>query len=176
MATVWATMATAKSGPCTTSSRMPLIVWTPSGSQTHFAGGRQLDGLCQLMDIGPAILELAGVAVPAAMAAESLLPALQDPAVDAWQGRDYVFAEHGKDGILQETEFMTMVRSREWKLVHFLDEPFGQLFHLADDPDEVHNLWDEPTHEAQRRELLDVLREWRIRSAWHTQAWSKAWR
>jgi len=42
--------------------------------------------------------------------------------------RPYVFAEHGRDGVLRETEFMTMVRGREWKLVHFLDEPFGQLF------------------------------------------------
>jgi len=157
-------------------TRMPLIVWTPDGSQTHFAGGRQYNGLCQLMDIGPAILELAGVAVPASLEAESLLPALQGDDNAPWQGRDYVFAEHGRDGILQETEFMTMVRSRGWKLVHFLDEPFGQLFDLVNDPAEVHNLWDAPAHAAKKRELLDVLREWRIRSAWQTQAWSTAWR
>ena len=81
------------------------------------------------MDIGPAILELAGVPVPETMEAESLLPALQG---EPWAEREYVFAEHGRDGILQETEFMTMVRSREWKLVHFLGEPFGQLFDLVE--------------------------------------------
>ncbi len=157
-------------------TRMPLIVWTPGGSQTQFAGGRQLDGLCQLMDIGPAILELAGVDVPAAMEAESLLPALRESADGGWQGRDYVFAEHGRDGILQETEFMTMVRSQGWKLVHFLDEPFGQLFDLTTDPGEEHNLWADPAHADKKSELLDVLREWRIRSAWHTQEWSSDWR
>jgi len=115
-------------------TKMPMIVWTPNGSQTSFTGGRQLDGLCQLMDIGPAILALAGVEIPASIEAESLLPALQGT---EWRGREYVFAEHGRDGILQETEFMTMVRSRAWKLVHFLDEPFGQLFNLADDPGEA---------------------------------------
>jgi arylsulfatase A-like enzyme len=150
-------------------TRVPMIVWAPG----RFSGGRQLDGLCQLMDIGPAILELAGVQPDASMEAESLLPALRG---DAWTGRSHVFAEHGRDGILQETEFMSMVRSPEWKLVHFLDEPFGQLFNLARDPGEAHNLWDDPAHAAKKQELLDVLREWRIRSAYQTRDWGKAWR
>lgn len=152
-----------------TITRVPMVVWSPG----RFDGGRQLDGLCQLMDIGPAILELAGVEPDASMEAESILPALQG---DAWDGRPYVFAEHSRDGILQETEFMSMVRSQDWKLVHFLDEPWGQLFNLADDPGEVHNLWDDPAHAAKKQELLDVLREWRIRSAYQTRDWGKAWR
>ncbi len=150
-------------------TRMPLIVWAPG----HFAGGRQLDGLCQLMDIGPTILELAGITPPASFEAASLLPALRG---EAWEGRPYVFAEHCRDGILQETDYMTMVRSREWKLVHFLDEPFGQLFNLQEDPGEVHNRWDDPAAAARKQELLDVLREWRIRSQYHTRDWSRDWR
>ena len=121
-----------------------------------------------MMDMGPTILELAGVPVSSSMEAISLGPALRG---EAWEGRPYVFAEHGRDGILRETEFMTMVRSRDWKLVHFLDAPEGQLFDLAHDPDEQHNLWDEPTADEKRRDLLDVLREWRIRSAYHTRGW-----
>jgi arylsulfatase A-like enzyme len=150
-------------------TRVPLIVWSPG----RFAGGRKLDDLCQLMDIGPAILELAGLSLPASLEAESLLPAL---AGDAWPGRDYVFAEHSRDGILQETDFMSMVRSRDWKLVHFLDEPFGQLFDLANDPGELHNLWADPDAAAKKQELLDVLREWHIRSQYRTRDWAKTWR
>jgi len=37
-------------------TRMPTIVWSPG----RFAGGRQIDGLCQQMDLAPVILELAG--------------------------------------------------------------------------------------------------------------------
>jgi hypothetical protein len=77
---------------------------------------------------------------------------------------------------LQETEFMTMVRNREWKLVHFLDEPFGQLFDLVNDPDELNNLWANPAYAEVKRELLDVLREWRIRSQLHTRNWGRDWR
>jgi arylsulfatase A-like enzyme len=125
------------------------------------------------MDVGPAILELAGVPLPETIEAQSLLPALRG---EPWEGREYVFAEHSRDGILQETEYMTMVRSREWKLVHFLDEPFGQLFDLVRDPGEIHNLWDDPNHAEKKRELLDVLREWRIRSQYHTANWGAEWR
>jgi arylsulfatase A-like enzyme len=71
---------------------------------------------------------------------------------------------------------MTMVRNRSWKLVHFLDEPFGQLFDLENDPGEVHNLWDDPGTAAVKRELLDTLREWRIHSQLHTSEWSRDWR
>jgi hypothetical protein len=49
------------------------------------------------MDIGPALLEMAGVEVDPALEAESLLPAL---AGDEWSGRDEVFAAHGCDVIL----------------------------------------------------------------------------
>ena len=150
-------------------TRMPLIVWAPG----RFAGGRTLDVLCQQMDIGPAILELAGVPLPETLEARSLLPALQGK---PWTEREYVFAEHGRDGILQETAFMSMVRSRKWKLVHFMDEPSGQLFDLVNDPGEINNLWDDPQYADKKRELLDVLREWRIRSAYHTRRWAEDWR
>ena len=150
-------------------TRMPMVVWSPD----RFAGGRRIDALCQQMDIGPAILELAGAEVPTSIEAQSLLPALGG---ETFAGRDLVFAEQGKDGILQGTEFMTMVRSRDWKLVHFLDQPFGQLFDLVRDPDEVHNLWDDPAAADKKQELLGELREWRIRSQYHTRDWAEDWR
>jgi arylsulfatase A-like enzyme len=147
-------------------TRVPTIVWAPG----RFPGGRRLEGLCQMMDLGPTILELAGVPHPVGAEAVSLLPALEG---GDWEGRTYVFAEHGRDGILRETDFMTMVRSDTWKLVHFLDESFGQLFDLVNDPQEKNNLWDDPAAAEKKQELLDLLREWRIRSAYHTRDWAE---
>ncbi|MBT3346043.1 MAG: sulfatase-like hydrolase/transferase [Gemmatimonadetes bacterium] len=152
-----------------TITRMPMIVWSPQ----RFAGNRRIDGLCQQMDIGPALLELAGVEPEPTMEARSLLPALQG---NAWQPREHVFAEHGRDGILQATQFMTMVRSNDWKLVHFVDCAEGQLFDLRSDPQETVNLWDCAAHTEKKRQLLDVLRDWRIASDVHTAGWSAAWR
>jgi arylsulfatase A-like enzyme len=159
-------------------TRVPLLIWAPG----QFAGGRRLDPLCQWMDIGPTVLELAGITPPASFEAESLLPGLRSTDAEPWAGRDYVFAEHGRDGILQETEFMTMVRNHEWKLVHFMDAepappaPYGQLFDLTADPGETNNLWADPAHADKRQELLDVLREWRIRSHNRSRNWAAAWR
>tara|TARA_B100001123_G_C15237075_1_gene997579 strand:- start:27 stop:1457 length:1431 start_codon:yes stop_codon:yes gene_type:complete len=150
-------------------TRVPTIVWSPS----HFEGGQTIDGLCQQMDLGPAILELAGADVPTTIEAKSILPAL---AGQKWTAREYVFAEHGKDGILQGTEFMSMVRSQDWKLVHFLDQPDGQLFDLKADPAEINNLWSHSQFSYKRQELLDVLREWRIRSQYETSGWVAEWR
>ena len=67
-------------------------------------------------------------------------------------------------------------QSNAWKLVHFLDEPWGQLFDLSADPDEVRNLWDDPAANDKKAELLAVLREWRIRSDCITRDWSRQWR
>ncbi|MCH8829728.1 MAG: DUF4976 domain-containing protein, partial [Planctomycetes bacterium] len=138
-----------------------------------FEGGRTDDGLCQQMDLGPTILELAEIDIPKTMEAKTLLPALQGK---DWTPREYVFAEHGRDGILQETEFVSMVRSNDWKLVHFVDSPDGQLFDLKNDPDEVENLWNDPAHAPKKRELLDVFLHWRLQSDVETSDWAANWR
>ena len=152
-----------------TITNMPLIVSSPG----RFQGDRRGAGLCQQMDIGPALHELAGVDVAPTMEAELLLPALNG---EAWTPREVVFAEHGRDGILQETDFMTMVRAEQWKLVHFVDWPDGQLFDLVADSAETHNLWHDPAAATKKQELLDELRDWRIRSDVHTSGWAAAWR
>ncbi len=148
-------------------TRVPMIVWSPK----HISGGRRIDGLCQAMDIGPTLLELAGVEVPQPMAAQSLLPVLNDePNAEASCLRDVVFAEQARDGNFTTSDFMTMVRTREWKLVHFLGESCGQLFDLKADPTENVNLWDSEDHVERKRELLDRLREWRMRDAYQNAA------
>ncbi len=127
-------------------TRVPTVVWAPG----RFESGRRVTELYQWMDLGPTILELAGVEPPAWMEAISLLPALRaDPDTP---GRDHVFTEQGRDsGSGFETSFATAVRSRDWKLVHFLDEPSGQLFDLTADP--------------TKRSIAGATRPWPTRSA-----------
>ena len=149
-------------------TRIPLAVWAPGRFSAH-----SVDGLCQQMDLGPTILEWADIEVPATLEAISMRLAMQRA---PWEGREFVFAEQVKDGILTDCEFMTMVRNHDWKLVHFLDDPDGQLFDLKNDPDELINLWSDAAHVAKKHELLGVLREWRIRSGIQTAGWSQDWR
>lgn len=150
-------------------ARTPLIVWAPG----RFEGGRHLDGLCQQMDIAPVIMELAGIETPAHWEAESLMPALRG---EAWEGREYVFCEHPRDPILTGTEWMTMVRDRQWKLVHYVDSTEGELYDLASDPGEHHNLWHDPGCAARKEGLLGALRDWLIRSNLRSAGRSAPWR
>ena len=54
-----------------------------------------------------------------------------------------------------------MIRSRRHKLVHYPGQPYGELYDIADDPDEIHNLYDDPEYrqlrERMTRDLLDRL-------------------
>ena len=150
-------------------TRVPMIVWAPG----RFAGDCRLDGLCQPDGCRPhhprpGRRACAGVVRSGLAAARAARRRLDRPPV--------VFSEQGRDGTLRETAFMTMVRTPDWKLVHFLAEPFGQLFDLAADPAEVHNLWDYPASAGHKRALLDTLREWRIRSQYQTRDWGRDWR
>ncbi|MEC8475115.1 MAG: sulfatase-like hydrolase/transferase, partial [Planctomycetota bacterium] len=151
-------------------TRVPLIVWAPN----RFKEGKKVDGLVQLMDLGPTILEWAGLGIPEDWEAISLSRALEGS--EEWSGRDYVYCEQARDAVLTGCEFMTMVRSKQYKLVHFLDETHGQLFDLIKDPGECKNLWEDPEHLPTRESLLAELREWRIRSGLKTKDWSRDWR
>lgn len=143
-------------------TRVPTIFWSSNG---QFKAGERVSDQIQLMDVGQAILELASVTPPETMQTISLTSALQG---DHFEGRDYVFAEHPYDGIY-EGPYMTMIRSDKWKLVHFAGEAYGQLIDLENDPDELHNLWDNPDHIQIKQELLTAMLDWRTTSAHQTR-------
>ena len=149
------------------SVRVPAIAWGPG----RVAACRKVDDLVSLFDLGPTILELAGIEAPSWMEARSLLPHLTEGAADP---RRHVFAEHAADKIFYGSEFMTMIRGARYKLVHFVDSDEGQLFDLDIDPQELRNLWDDPAHAATKRGLIDEILKWRIRSDLKTQGWTRA--
>ena len=70
---------------------------------------------------------------------------------------------------MSTVDFVTMIRTKEWKLVQFLDEPFGQLFDLKNDPAEEINLWDVAEHSLVKAELQAEIGEFRIRSGYKTR-------
>lgn len=151
-------------------TRTPLIVRAPG----HFEGGRQIDDLCQQMDIAPVILEMAGADVPDSWEAVSVMPLLRGESNETL--RQYVFAEQGRDLTLTGTEMMTMIRSPDWKLVHYIEGGHGELYDMGNDPGERNNLWANPAYEDRKRELLDALLNWRMRSGLKTASWTIPWR
>jgi len=151
--------------------RVPAIVWTADG---RFGRGRRIEDLVQLFDFGPTILEWAGVPVPRHFEAESLNPLLNRHPDAA--GRRYVFAEHDRDGLFEAADMMTMVRSSDWKLVHYLNQSDGQLFDLKSDPQEERNLWNDPAAADRKRELLDAIRDWHLSTATKSAGYRASWR
>ena len=150
-------------------TRTPLIVWAPG----RFAGDRRIDSLVQQFDIAPVIMELAGLPVPPSWEAESVMSLIQG---ETHPHREYVFCEQVRDGILTGTEMMSMVRSKDWKLVHYLGNQDGELYDMASDPGETQNLWCCPEHRDRKEQLLGVLRDWRIRGGIRAGNWAEAWR
>lgn len=143
-------------------TRVPLIISAPE----RFKGGREMKELVQLFDLGPTILEWAGVTPDSSFEAQSLNPALEG---NEFPGRSHVYCEQGGDVNLTGTSFFTMVRSHTHKLVHFQGQDFGQLFDLNADPGELVNLWDAEEAAEIKQSLLNNMLNWHIDSALNTQ-------
>jgi len=155
-------------------TRTPLIVWGPK----YFDGGRKVDDLVQQFDIAPVIHELADAKSPDFWEAKSLMPILRGEALDCH--REYVYAEQRQDPVnsaVTNTELITMVRSKDWKLVHYLgDDESGELYNLHEDPGEHRNLWKFPEFKEKKEKMLTVLLNWRMHSDNATADWTKLWR
>ncbi|MEM1318498.1 MAG: sulfatase-like hydrolase/transferase, partial [Pseudomonadota bacterium] len=93
-------------------TRVPLTIFAPG----RFPGARRVNALVQLFDLGPTILEWAGVAPDPTFEAISLNPALE---AQDFEGRDHVFCEQAGDVNMTGASYLTMIRSRTHKLVHF---------------------------------------------------------
>jgi arylsulfatase len=135
--------------------RVPTVAWSPG----NLPAGKKVDGLVQQFDIAQMLLDMAGVETPEFNHAISPMPMITDNA----PGRDAVFAEHSVTPHMREISIETMIRTENWKLVHCLDRKFGELYDLENDPREVRNAWDNPEYADMKHELLDMIRDWRIR-------------
>lgn len=105
------------------------------------------------------------------MEATSLLPYIND--ANAPQ-RTRVYAEHSNDALLTGPRLMTMIRERNMKLTHCVDDDRGMLFDLDADPKELSNLWEDPEHTKTRDWLIDEILDWRSESALKTQGFIAA--
>ncbi len=75
---------------------------------------------------------------------------------EASHHREIVFSEHLPGRL--------MARTREWKLVFYPGKPYGELYHLEHDPDELHNLYENADAAPMRRELTDELLQWMVQT------------
>jgi arylsulfatase A-like enzyme len=151
------------------SFHIPLIVRDPR-PQADAARGRQVDAFTENVDIMPTILDCLGLDIPAQCDGESLLPFCHGVIPDRWRDaahwefdfRDWI--ADGEDSFLGLTPdqcTLSALRSERYKYVHFTGLP-PLFFDLHEDPEELHNLADDPGHRSLVLEYTRRMLSWRM--------------
>jgi len=118
----------------------------------QFQANQRADGLMELTDIAPTLLDAAGIEIPTAMQGKTLLPILQGTA-DPHAHRDYVFSEY-YNAWSHRHSYGTMYRTETHKMIVYHGTDQGELYDLQADPNEFENLWHSPDHAALKTDLL----------------------
>ena len=133
------------------------MVWYAPGAP----GGRVVDGLAESVDILPTLLDLVGIEAPAGIQGRSMAPALLGASEGT--GRDSVLVQDRESPELlargiDPTGFKIVgLRTEGWKLIHYPEQPWGELYDLDSDPDEFHNLWADSGYLNKRHEMEGLL-------------------
>ncbi|MFW5802764.1 MAG: sulfatase [Verrucomicrobiota bacterium] len=115
---------------------LPLVMHWPNGLKA--SAGRRIEGLVEMVDVLPTLLELAGLPVPRAMSGRSLAESLTTGKPVA--GRDEVYAPHGPGHIMVRTEahkYLRYIRGNDVQEV---------LYDLTNDPCEYRNEAENPVY------------------------------
>ena len=141
--------------------RVPLIVRWPE----RFAAGATHDDVVSLLDFAPTLLDIAGVPIPEGDTPPQPVGAAEFP---PWPGRSLVPILKGETPFTTGTALVeddqddlgvrlrTLVTER-YRLTAYSGQSYGELFDVREDPDEVRNLWDNPSDKRLRNELRLAL-------------------
>ena len=106
------------------------------------------------------MLELAGLTVPGYMQGRSLLPLLRGQSVPNWR-QDWLYEYYEYPG-WEQVRPHRGVRTDRYKLIHYYLEPEEfELYDLANDPGELHNLYGQPAYSTLTAHLRNRIAELR---------------
>lgn len=125
------------------------------GAPLIFAGpgipkGRSSQAFTYLLDIYPTVCALTGVEAPSNLDGFDL--------ADVWSGRNTDGPRAWMFTAFQD--LMRSIRDDEWKLIRYPKIDHMQLFHLAEDPDELRNLAEDPEQAGRVARMLAEMRRW----------------
>lgn len=127
-------------------TRVPLIVVPPGGAARLGA----FDGLVEVFDVAPTVLEYAGAAVPAAMAATSLRSTAEGNSA----GKEMALCEF----VAFDRTFKGIcLRTRRFKYIQWNDNRGNEFYDLERDPLERQNLIDDPPSRDEIRRHQEML-------------------
>lgn len=123
------------------SVRVPFLAAGPG-----VEAGRRVAAPIYLQDVHPTTLELAGVPQPEHVEFQSLLPLLHGETRSA---HDPVYGAY--------LNLQRSITKDGWKLLLYPQARVARLYHVAEDPHELHDLAGRPETAARQRELFAAL-------------------
>ena len=136
------------------SLRVPMLAYWKG----HITPGTKVTKMVQNMDVGPTVLDAAGLKKPDNMDGRSFLPLLERKEIP-W--RDAVFYEYYWERNFPQTPTVHGIRTDRYKYMHYHGIwDTDELYDLQNDPNEKHNLIDRPEHQDLIKDLKDRLFDW----------------
>jgi arylsulfatase A-like enzyme len=130
--------------------RIPLILRWPQG----MPAGRVVEPFASIIDVFPTLAEAAGLGLPRPIDGRSLWPLIHGHTPDDWPDDAYSqFFGHAPERGLYDVR---MLRTARHKLVYYPHD-MDELYDEQMDPDELHNVVDEPAYRSLREELQERL-------------------
>lgn len=130
----------------------PLVMLPPKG----FDACGTINELVQNIDYAPTFLEIAGVDIPDDIHGRSLVPLLRGEHPDDW--REALYYHYYEYPAEHKVKRHYGVRTDRYKLIHFYNDiDVWELYDLADDPNEMHNIYGQSGTEAVTAELKERL-------------------
>ena len=120
------------------SIRMPFIVRWPGVIKP----GSVQDGMAINPDFAPTFMDVAGLATPADMQGRTLVPLLKGECPADWRTSYYYRYYHDPGD--HNTRAHYGVRTMTHKLIYFWRKEQWEMYDLLKDPDELHNLYNDP--------------------------------
>ena len=141
--------------------RVPFIWSWPR----ELPAGQVNDSVISMLDFAPTLLDLCGVPIPEGpRPVEAFMPHELPP----WPGhslrpvltgeqqaiRNAALVDHDDDRL--GLRLRTLVTEHH-RLTWYGGQPYGEFYDLQEDPQELHNLWDDPGYRSLREELAVQL-------------------
>lgn len=133
------------------SIRMPFLVQWPGVIKP----GTVQNGLAINADFAPTFMDMAGLRPAADMQGRSLVPLLKGEKPSDWRTSFYYRYYHDPGD--HNTRAHYGLRTETQKLIYFWKKDQWELYDLAKDPGEVHNVYDDPAYATVSRDLKSEL-------------------
>lgn len=138
---------------------MPLLMKYPG----HIQPGTVIEDLTQNLDFAETFLDFAGIEIPEDMQGKSMKPLLEGE-LGGEKFREAIYYHYYDFPAFHMVKKMYGVRTDRYKLIHVYDDiDQWELYDLEKDPQELHNLIDDPGYQKIKSELkmkIDSLQQY----------------